>query len=175
MLFEIILCNPPRGALIIPRANLNLIYMQKRGTDTLHIPDSRPLELPIQKRYRYNQSTPNAWTVAISVLFVFWTFQGFEPQDRSTTLHFLQKIVCGLLDRPHREGPNFGTKQISPAKVRIREQKTKRKLVFFGFLERKYLRPKVRGTNKRGQNKINSHLFLLCRAKVPKTEGQRYE
>jgi len=42
------------------------------------------------------------------------------------------------------------------AKVRISEQKTK---FYLDFLERKYLRPKVKVTNKRAENQI---LFGFC-------------
>ena len=47
----------------------------------------------------------------------------------------------------------------SATKIRKSEQNAKGKLVFLFIFERKYLRPKVRGTKKCGINKRKSNSF----------------
>ena len=47
----------------------------------------------------------------------------------------------------------------SATKIRKSEQNAKGKLVFLFIFERKYLRPKVRGTKKYGINKRKSNSF----------------
>jgi len=59
------------------------------------------------------------------------------------------------------------------AKVRLSENKTKKMRRFFCFVERKYLRPKVKGTIKREQNPKKEAFFCFVERKYlrPKVKG----